>query len=395
MATTTTATPAPPRFMQGIAVPASSVRPQEFLARTRRHTNLEQQFSYTGQPQQTVELRKSDILSRIMIRFSGSVTVTPGTGTVATTARWPYDFIKNCRFTANGAANLVNVSGAKLKARNLMKHGDLNDRGVAQTVGGVSKSQGTLALASESWGVGSNTTALAGGTYGIDLEWTVPVSEDDVDLAGAIFLATSTSDLTLTLDLATLAELFVTTGNGAVALTGSFHVITTKYSIPIGSDGQIVVPDLSSFHSLVQSRTTAVQNGENELRLIGQGIGKALLRVYFQTFNGAGTAAAPLALTDTNYGRIAWRYGTAETPDDYPSGGVLRLDQEERYGSDLGGVHGFAAIDFVSENAFRDVVDQGTTSDLRLVVAIASGVTLNSPAVEYVTETMYLAGQAA
>lgn len=395
MPTTTVQTPAPPKFMQGIAVPASSVRPAEFLQRTRRHTNLEQQFSYTGQPQQTVELRKSDILSGILIRFSGQVVVNHTTGTVATTARWPYDFIKNCRFTANGAANLINVSGAKLKARDLMKKSDLTDRGVAQTVAGVSQNQGTLSLATESWGVGSNTTGLAAGTYDIDLEWVVPVAEDEQDLAGAIFLATSTSDLTLTLDLATMAELFVLTGDGTASLTGSFQVVTNKFSIPIGSDGQIVVPDLSSFHSLVQSRTTAVQNGENEFRLIGQGIGKALLRVYAQLWNGAGTAAAPLPVDDTNFGRIAWRYGTAETPDDYPSGGILRADMERRYNADLGRVHGFAAIDFVAENAFRDVVDEGTTSDLRLVVAVASGVALSSPAIEYVAETMYLAGQAA
>src|SRR3954471_13423136 len=105
---TTQPTGAPVRYMQGIAVPAESVNPSEFFARTRRHIQQEKALSYTGQSGDVVELRKSDILSSIQIRFTGTVTVTPGSGTVASTARWPYDFIKAARFTANGASNIIN-----------------------------------------------------------------------------------------------------------------------------------------------------------------------------------------------------------------------------------------------------------------------------------------------
>lgn len=396
MATTNAPTPAPARYMQGIAVPAESVRPQEFFARTRRHIRMEKQFSYTGQPTETVQLLKADILSGILIRYSGKIVVTPGTGTVATTARWPYDFLKSVKLSANGASNLINCSGLKLKARDLMKRSDLTDRGIVETVAGAQRNQGTLARASESWGVGSATTALTAGTYDVDLEWFVPVAEDEIDLAGAIFLATSSSDLTLQLDLATLAELFVTTGNGTAALTGNFQVVTTKFSIPIGADGQIVVPDLSVFHSLIQSRTAgSIQTGENEIRLIGQGAGKSLLRVFYQLWNGAGAAAAPVPMTAANFGRQAWRYGNNETPDEFIDGSHLRVDQERRYNADLGGLWGFGVHDFAHENAFRDVVDMGTTAELRLISNIQSALTLASPAVEYVTETVFLAGQSA
>jgi len=388
----TAPTPAPARYMQGIAVPAESVNPQEFFQRTRRHIGLDRQFSYTGQAQEIVELRKSDILAGILIRFEGQIVTAKGAGTVASNARWPYDFLKQVRFTANGASNLINVSGAKLKARNVMKKSDLTDRGVTQTVGGVSRNQGTLALASESWGVGANTSAIADGTYGVSLEWFVPVAEDEVDLAGAIFLATSSSDLTLQLDLATVAELFTLTGNAAATVTGNFQVISTKYSIPIGSNGQIVVPDLSVFHSLIQSRVaTGLANGENELRLIGQGAGKSLLRAFYQVWNGS--PSAPLPLNTTNFGKQSWRYANNETPDEFIDGNHLRVDQERRYNADIGSLYGFACHDFAHENAFRDVVDMGTTSELRLVTTIQPGVTLVNPAVEYVTETVFLAGQ--
>lgn len=393
--TTTTTQAAPVLYMQGVQVAASSVRPEEFFAKTRRHTLQEKSFSYAGQSQDVVELRKSDILAGIVIRFSGQVVVTPGSGSVATTARWPYDFIRQARFTANGASNIINVSGLKLKARDIMKRGDLNDRGVSQTVAGVAVTQGTLALASESWGVGSATAAIAGGTYPIELEWYVPVCEDDKDLAGAVFLATSTADLTLTLDYETAANLFTLAGNGTAALTGNFTTTSVKYSVPLGGNGEIIIPPLNLFHSLVQSRYTAIQNGENEVRIIGQGAGKSLLRVYSQLWNGAPPANLPLKLNTTNFGKQSWRYGNNETPDEYVDGQILRQINERVFGCDLGGLWGFGVHDFAAENAFRDVVDMGAAGELRIVCTVQAGVTLASQALEYVTETIFAAGQAA
>lgn len=395
MARTATA-PAPQgqavHYMQGIAVPASSVRPEEFFARTRRHTLLESTKSFNGDSQHVFELRKSDILATVLVRFSGQLVVTGGTTNVS--ARWPYD-LASFKFTANGASNIINASGAKLKARDFMKRSDLTDRGVSQSIQGSTVNQGTLASATETWGVGSGATAVPAGTYQVELEWIVPVAEDEVDLSGAVFLATSTSDLTLTLDYLPTSQLFFGGTATSVALTGSVSAISKKFSIPVGNDGQIVVPDLSLFHSLIQSRTTQVSNGDNEIRLVGQGGGKSLLRAYYQTWNGAGTAAKPLPMNATNFGQQLWRYGNNETPDVFMDGQHMREVCERHYNTDVGGQWGFGCHDFANELEFRDVVDMGTTSDLRILVNIGSSVSLASPAVEYVTETVFRAGQAA
>ncbi len=394
MATTTRETTAPQRYMQGVSVPAESVNPARFFALTRRHIATEKVVSYAGQTQEIVELRKSDILSGITVRFSGTLTTAKGTGTVGTTRQWPYNLVKQARFTANGASNLINASGLALKVRDMMKRADLTDRGIAQTIGAATVSHGTLALASESWGVGSGASNIADGAYPVELEWFIPVAEDEQDLAGAIFLATSSSDLTLAFDLAANAELFALTANATATLTGSIHVSTTKFSIPI-DNGQIVVPDLSLFHSLIQTRQTDVAVGENEHRLVGQGAGKSLLRTFFQVWNGTGAAAAPLQMSAANFGKLAYRYATNETPDEFLNGQHMRVDEERRYNCDVGGVWGFGCHDFAHENAFRDVLDMGTAGELRLVTQIGSGVTLTSPALVYVTETMHLSGQAA
>jgi hypothetical protein len=377
--------------MQGIAVPGESVRPAEFFARTRRRTFNEGQQTWNGfGGQNTWELKKSDIIAVAIVRFTGTLTTLKGTGAIGTTARWPYDMLKAVRFTANGASNVINASGLKLKLREFQKKGELTDKGVPQTVAGATVQNGTLSSASESWGVGSNTTNLADGSYPVDLYWVVPIAEDEIDLSGAIFAATSSTDLTIQVDMETAANLFTLTSNAAVTMTGNIQTTTVKYSIPIGSDGQIVVPDLSLFHSYIQSRTTQLGTGGNEVRLIGQGAGKTLLRTSFQIWNGA--VQAPLAMKDVNYGEIAWRYGSNETPDDYLTGSVLRQINERAYNTDVGGIWGFGCIDFANENAFRDAVDMGTTSDLRLLATIQNGVTLSGAGFEYCQETIFQAG---
>lgn len=381
-------------YMQGIAVPASSVNPQQFFARTRRNIVQEKVWAYDStKTQDVVELRKSGIISTILVKFSGSLVVTPGTGTVSSTAHWPYNLAR-FRYTANGASNLIDADGLSLKAREFMKKGDLSDNGLDGTVLGNAVTAGTLRLASETWGVGSGQASIAGGTYPVELLFTVPVAEDEVDLNGATFLATSTADITLTLNYRNLSQLFTLTGNGAVSLTGTWSVHPTKFSIPIGADGNIVVPDLSNFHTVIQSATSAIQNGDNETRLVGQGGSKSLLRVFYQLWNGASNAASPLVANATNFGAQAWRYGTSESPDTFADGQIMRYVNTRQFGTDIG-AWGFLAHDFASELEFRDVVDMGTTGDLRIATNVPSGVSLASPSLVYTVETVFKAGQAA
>lgn len=380
------------RTLQGQTVPAEAVNPTAFFSGTRRRRAQEYGRAFAGNGNTDVaELRKSDILSTIHVRFSGTLTVTHNTGSVAATFRWPYDLIRAVKFTANGQSNLINCSGAKLKAREIMANPEAGDRGVTQLVNGSSVNQGTLALSSEAWGVGPGATAIATGAYPVELYWKVPVAEDEKDLSGAIFMQTSAMDLTLAIDWAPIAQLFTITGNDTVVLTGNVSIETEKYSIPV-SGNSFVVPDLSLFHSLVQTTVqNGLQQGDNELRLIGQGAGKSLLRLYYQLWSGA--TPVPLAATDANYGPQGWRYGTNETPELFPGARSLREWNEQLYGSDLGAVFGFLCHEFEATWGFRDVVDMGQASELRLLSNVVAALT--NPTLEYVQETMFSAGSAA
>jgi len=374
--------------MQGIDVPASSVNPEAFFKLTRRLRVTQKTFAWAGFGfTDAVTMRQTGIIYGINIKASGSLVVALPTGTVASTPRWPYDLAKAVRFAANGQSNLINVSGAKLKAREMMSRGDLSDRGVTRGIGGASPgtqvSQGTMSMNSESWGVGQNVSAIAAGTYGVELEWYVPVAFDNVTLLGAIFAQTSATALDLNIDWAPITDMFTITGTATATLTLTVVVQALLCDIPEQS-GQVIVPDLSTFHSLIQTRYTAVGNGPNEINLSGQAIGRQLLRIYWQLWNNG----APLPVNATNYAAVGWRFGANDTPELFPDGRALNYEAERIYDADLGTFQGIAALDFCQENAFRDSIDEGTATEIRIYAEIPTGVALVAPFLEYVQEVV-------
>lgn len=383
---------APTQLMQGIEVPVTSIDPKQFFRQTRRLNILEKNLgSFAGLGNtDTISMLQTGVLGKLRVQFLGSLVVALPTGTCATTGRWPYDLMRACRFSANGQSNLINCRGWKLKAREMMQRGDLSDRGVTRGIGGASpgtqQNQGTLSLNTEAWGVGQNVTAIAAATYPVALEWVIPIAFDDVTLTGAIFAQTSATDLALAIDWAPLTDLFVLTGTATATLTGSVNVYATLYTIPQAPTGQIIIPDLSTFHSLIETRYTQVALGDNEVRLAGQGVGKQLLRLYGQLWNG--TTPVPLPMNDTNYGTVSWKFGGQDIPESWNNGRAHSHIIETLADSDMATFQGFFVHDFASENAFRDSVDEATATELRFLVNLSNSVTLaGSPAIEYVQET--------
>jgi hypothetical protein len=397
--------PAPTQIMQGIEVPASSVNPQQFFAQTRRLNILEKNLgSFAGLGStDTIPILQTGVLSGLTIQLTGQVVVTLSGGTVATTARWPYDLIRAARFTANGQSNLINCHGWKLKLREIMARGDYSDRGVPHAIGGASPGttvyQGSIAGNNEVWGLGQNVTAIVGAptTYPFVLEWYVPIAFDDLTLTGAIFAQTSATDLYLAIDWAPQSDLFYTTGTPTIAVTGALNVFAKLYTIPQAPNGNIIVPDLSTFHSLIESRYTTIGLGDNEVRLAGQGVGKQLLRLYGQVWNGTASVSnlAPLPINATNFGNIQWKFGGQDIPESWNNGVAHAFRTEQLFDSDISTYAGCWCFDFCNENAFRDSVDEATATELRFLLNIASGVTLlGTPAIEYVQETASLGSAA-
>lgn len=384
----------PVSVLQGVQAQNVTINPEAFYPATRRMKYAMKSpgaIAGLGSTDSTT-LKQTGIIAAVDIRIAGQV-VFGGTitGTVMSW-RWPYDLARAVKISANGQANLINASGLKLKALQ-MTQDRVNDRGVLRSVGASTVQQGSLSLASEDWGtsgvnkLGPNVTVAAAGTYTVDMVIRVPVAFDPKTLLGAIFAQTAQTSLQCDVEYATQAELLTLGGAATVAFNLQSEISGVVYSIPqVG--GQFVVPDLSVFHQFVQSRNTALGQGDNEVMLPGTGIGRQLMRVFYQTWTGA-APQAPLTMNATNYGVQAWRYGGNDTPETYRTGQSLRADNEDTLGVDIGGVWGLGVHDFCADWALRDAVDEGATSDLRLLINLQAAPT--GPGVELVQQTVFAA----
>ncbi len=389
---------------QGIVVPGSALNPKAFFAGTRRQHVLQKTMgSWAGFGNtDVVDTLRSGILSGYYVKLAGSLVLTPGTGTIATTALWPYYTLKNGVFQANGQSNLISADGWFLRLREYLQTQN-SDRGIPQAVGGASpgtsRVQGTLSLSEESWGVGSNVSALAAGTYDVELSFYVPVAYEDKMLTGAVFCQTMSTTLELDLNWANLSDLFTLTGDATVSFDPSVSVEAVMFTIPSDGKGGFYLPNLSAFHSYVQNRApNAISNGVNEIFLAGQGVGRQLMRIMWRTMNGPAPAYVPILPAAGGPGAYNvtdpyWKYGTNTQPETWLDGKDLAYDNERDYDVDIAALQGFLAIDFDKTWAFRDSVDMGSATEIRFGFSLASGLSLSSPYTSYAQDVI-LAGAA-
>lgn len=383
--------------LQGVVAQNVQLNPQAFYPATRRlQFSMKSAGAIAGLGvSDQMTLKQTGIIAALDIRISGSVVFG---GTIAGTSlsyRWPYGLVKAVKVSANGQAQLINASGLQLKALQ-MAQTHVNDRGIARKVGSATVQSGTLSLSSDDWGslagvttLGPGVTVAATGTYTVDMTIRVPIAFDQRTLLGAIFAQTAQTNLTCDVEYETQGNLLTLGGAATVTFAGlNSEVSGVVYTIPqVG--GQFVVPDLSAFHQVVGTRYTALAQGDNEVPLSGTGIGRQLMRVGYQVYSGTGVAAVPYAMTAANFGTQAWRYGGNDTPEAYRTGQSLRAFNEDQTGVDFGAVWGIGWHDFASEWALRDSVDEGSTSDLRILTNLVNSPT--TPACEYVQQTVFAA----
>ena len=373
--------------IQGNPVNGNQVNPQEFFRYTRRlrgamAANIPA-YAGLGDPD-VMELKPTGILAAIDIKFQGTLTITPSTGSVASTAKWPYCLAKTIKLSANGQTNLISCNGAALKAREIIANPSLNDRGVQQTVAGATVDQGTMSLAEEQWGAGQSTTALTAGGD-VSLTWRVPVAWDLNMLYGALYLQTAATQVSLEIDWAPLSDLFTVVSPATVSLTGGWMAEGIVFNIP-AVNGAGVIPDLTTFHALTQTNTVAVGTTSNQVVLSGQGVNKQLMRIFGNVWSGSTAPGAPLVMDRANFGNLGWGYGLSETPEIWQDGRSMAMDIERNYSSALGEVQGYFVMDFARHWSFRDSVNEGSATQLAIQLDVVAA--LSNPRLEYIQEVM-------
>jgi hypothetical protein len=402
--------------VQGIDVPASSIGTREtdqlYYGLTRRQIRQAKpltSFAGVGNSDE-FQLIHDGIVAALIIRVTGTIV---GVGTAATSGRrWPYDILRGIRFSANGQTNLVNCSGLKAKALQFMQPDD-SDKGVTP-LGGVAGTparvgigganpgfsvdvptaltqSGYLSDTIDRWGFGSGCSGIAAGTYPVDLHFFIPVAYDQKTLEGAIFAQTEGTNLVLSLDWANQSDVFPTAFGTSTTFNLQFSVHEVYFDIPIVGGKRLLPSGIQYFHQLVQTRaTTAIAQGDNEFILPGVARGRKLMRVFYQLWNGA--ASAPVVPADSsnvqNFGPQGWIYGGNQNPERWALGVDLAFANERIFNADLASQWGFLCHDFANEWAFRDLVDLGSTNDIRLLMNLTTNVALSAPIWEVVQQVL-------
>ncbi len=384
-------TPAP--MIQGVAAADTVTDPQTFYAATQRQRYSMATNQAASGPGSTdsVQLRQAGIVAGLEVRISGTVTFGGTIGTTTASYRWPYDIVR-FKISANGQSQLVDAGGLRLRALELAQNPKVNDRGVSRSFGGSTRTQGTGSLASEDWGTNSSnvvapgTNTAAAAAYTVDLTFWIPLAADPTSLLGAVFAQSSATNLTLSLEWATQGQILAALGGSATFASALRYDVTgVVYSIP-SVGGKRITPDLSLFHQLSETQTTALGQGENEFILPGTGQGRTLLRVISSISTGT-SPGTPLAVTDANYGPIGWRYGGNTTPEIVTTGSKLRAQNERETGCDIGSLWGLMLHDWAGEFALRDAINTGETTDLRMVYTLVNSPT--TPVLRLLQETVF------
>jgi hypothetical protein len=388
-----------PAAIQGVASPNLVVDPQKFYAATRRMRFTARPltaFAGIGSADQ-VQLRQTGIVAALEYRIAGNITFGGTIGTTTLTYEWPFNLIQEFRLAANGQSNLISARGLSLRALEFVTNSKLDDNGGPSITFGAtaigSGISGSYKIAGDDWGTlaatqlnpGANVPSV--GVFTVDLVWSIPVAADPVSLIGAIYAQSAATNLTLNVQYATQTQLFSAVGGAAtIAYNLSSQVTAVAYSIP-NVNGQFVVPDLSQFHQLAEFRSPGLAQGLNQPLLPGTGVGRRLMRLIMNVYSGA--IPTPLAMTAANFATVGWAFGGNDLPESYDNGSQLRASNARLSGVDLGGLWGVGVWDFASQFALRDVIDEGTTSDLRILFSLIAAPT--SGYAQILQETLFAA----
>jgi hypothetical protein len=202
---------APTRTMQGIAVPSESVNPPLFFELTRRHQTPEK----TSPTAAAASLRWSSCARPtfsplITLRFVGSLVVTGGTTNsdrrvAAGHRRRPVHRERSEQ--PDQHRHRSGAAAAPPRPRLHDANSDQNDR-ASRRPSAASPARRARSPTPTSRGASGRRRPDRRRHLPVDLTFPIPVAEDERDLLGAIFLQTSTSDLTLSIDETPLNQLF-------------------------------------------------------------------------------------------------------------------------------------------------------------------------------------------
>jgi hypothetical protein len=305
-----------------------------------------------------IDIPGRGLLALIEVVFTGTLTVTPGTGSVTPTDKWPYGLFSRFTLSANGSP-LLNASGLAYEYRRKVVTKNAPD---AQT-----------------------SAPSASGANTIEVHWLIPVADNMRTLWGS--LLSQADDLYLRLDYteAAQSDVFTLTGNATVALTGNLQLTYFAYDVPIVPIDGVehgILPDTDVLHRFSEYSVPVVANGATELRL--QQTGGEVERIFLWLDNTNGALIDP-----ASWSRVRFQFAETEEPQTYPASVLLSRNARRYFGRIAPKA---AVIDFAYDNQTRDALYPRGVANPKVIVTLPSTITPNAGARLYGVQESLVGG---
>jgi len=326
-----------------------------FIDATRQNIKKQASVQFSASNTLLKDLKRVGLLAKVIVRFSGSYTLTHASKTTATKAALaPFNLVKWLRMNVNAGINLVKASGYMLHC--LMMVNDLNHK--------LDSIIGT----SDVFRFG-NTVSVGGTANNLDFTLEIPLMINDRDPVGLFLLQNNETIANIEIDTGAFADLFTDTDITISNATGNFFFHTEIFSLPREAENQ---PDLRLVHQIIEDQYTVSSTGENPVPVKRGGWVRRMINLV--TINGSPAA-------NTAIDELALRYQQSHDP--YT---VLAPDQRalqrKRYGRDLDtGVYvwdGAYQGGFPGMGNHRDYLDTRAFTDIENIVMINSGASLGT-----------------
>lgn len=309
-------------------------------------------------------LPRSGVCSRLSLKFIGTLTV-GATPTAVPTARWPYGLLSGFKLSAGLGAELWDCNGLDLDALKAVNHPKLTstfDQFPGSVMGGGS--------------------AIAQGSYPLFLSYDLPIAVDQNSLLASLFLQSSSATVQCTVAQESTGNLCTHAADWTI--TGTWYPSIKVWDIPIGSKGQLILPDIQHVHLFVGINQQMTGTGRQPAGV--QRTAGVLQRLFLrgELSPTSFLAALPSTASTTLIDQVQLNYGLTSTPLIFNPASLLAAKNSDDYGAVL--PYDTYVIDTLNENAARDAVLLQGVTNLQALVYVDPAVTVPAGAYTRVVE---------
>ncbi|MHB1519312.1 MAG: hypothetical protein ACYCVN_12390 [Acidimicrobiales bacterium] len=306
------------------------------------------------------------LAAKLQIKFNGTLVVT--TADPGATDRWPYGLIDTLALNVNNGLTTFGVLGEDLRVRQ-----DISFPAYTENVDVFPGAVG-------------GGSAIAVGTYPLDLQWEVPIATELVTLTGALYAGTPSTTIMCIPTPAALAKLFGTPANAAI--TGTWTCTETLFVPAYDSQGRVIVPSgIAQMHGMTSVDLNLTQTGQSPSQLVR---GSGRMQRLFMAYRASPTqrlSTAPNAAADVSVNALALSYGGNQQPYTWnPASDLLRQNNED-YGFEP--PYDYVVLDTLKQDPIRDAIIYAGLTELKVLQTIDSAVVLAGGSSHLVQEDLW------